>query len=220
VTILVRPEEPADAAAVQRVIAAAFRTVDGTVDGKVDGKVAEVGLNEALRRDPAWIADLCLVAVRDGRVVGQLTSSNGTLTDPAGGRRRVVGVGPVSVHPDEQGAGVGRTLLTTLIDRARQAGESALVLPGRSGLLWPVRLSPGRRRRDRRAGSGLGRALHGAGATGRAAGRRKLPLRRAVRRVLTGSPGGRLRHPRRPAARPPAAPPKGPRTRGGAARGD
>lgn len=129
-TILVRPEEPADAAAVQRVIAAAFRTVDGTVDGKVDGKVAEVGLNEALRRDPAWIADLCLVAVRDGRVVGQLTSSNGTLTDPAGGRRRVVGVGPVSVHPDEQGAGVGRTLLTTLIDRARQAGESALVLLG------------------------------------------------------------------------------------------
>ena len=56
-SILVRPEEPADAAAVRRVIAAAFRTVDGAVDGitdgTVDGTVPEVALYEALRRDPA-----------------------------------------------------------------------------------------------------------------------------------------------------------------------
>jgi putative acetyltransferase len=138
VSILIRPAEPADAAAVRQVIAAAFRPVDGAVDGTrdritdgtVDGTVAEVGLYEALRRDPAWITELCLVAVRDGWVVGQLTSSNGTLTDPAGDCRRLVGVGPVAVHPQEQGTGVGRALLTTLIDRARQAGESALVLLG------------------------------------------------------------------------------------------
>lgn len=158
-SILVRPEEPADAAAVRRVIAAAFRPADGAVDGAVDGAadgtrngitfstdgitditvggaggaggaVAEVALYEALRRDPAWIPELCLVAVRDGRVVGQLTSSSGTLTDSAGDRRRLVGVGPVAVHPDQQGTGVGRALLSSLIDRARPAGESALVLLG------------------------------------------------------------------------------------------
>lgn len=121
-TLLVRPEMPADAAAVQSVIAAAFPVVAGTV--------AEVGLNDALRRDPGWIPDLCLVAEQDGRVIGQLTSSEGTLTDPAGVRRRLVGIGPVSVHPDRQGQGVGRAMLTTLIDRARQAGGTALVLLG------------------------------------------------------------------------------------------
>lgn len=133
-SILVRPEEPADAAAVRQVIAAAFCTVDGVVHGATDGTVertvAEVALYEALRRDPAWIPGLCLVAVRGGRVVGQLTSSEGTLTAPAGDRRRLVGVGPVAVHPDQQGTGVGRALLTSLIDRARQTGECALVLLG------------------------------------------------------------------------------------------
>ena len=125
-TVLVRPEDPADRPAVQQVIAAAFPTIDGTADGTV----VEVGLNDELRRDPARIPGLCLVAVRDGRVIGQVTCSYGTLTDPAGGRRRLVGVGPVAVRPDEQGTGVGRALLSTLIGRAREAGEAALVLLG------------------------------------------------------------------------------------------
>ena len=38
-------------------------------------------LYEALRRDPAWIPELCLVAVRDGWVVGQLTSSSALPVD-------------------------------------------------------------------------------------------------------------------------------------------
>lgn len=125
-TVLVRPEEPADAAAVQELIAAAFPTIDGAAGGVV----AEVGLNDELRRDPAWIPGLCLVAVRDDRLIGQVTSSHGTLTDPVGHTRRLVGIGPVAVLPAEQGAGVGRALLTTVIDRARAAGEGALVLLG------------------------------------------------------------------------------------------
>lgn len=125
-TVLVRPEEQADAAAVREVIAAAFPTVDGAADGAV----AEVGLNDELRRDPAWIPGLCLVAVRDGRLIGQITSSYGTLTGPVGRARRLVGIGPVAVLPAEQGAGVGRALLTAVIDRARAAGEVALVLLG------------------------------------------------------------------------------------------
>ncbi|WP_420123982.1 GNAT family N-acetyltransferase [Nakamurella sp.] len=125
-TIEVRPEEPADAVAVQQVIAAAFPAADGTPTGTA----VEVGLNDALRRHPAWIPRLSLVAVRDGRVVGQLTSSYGTLTDPAGGRRPVPGIGPVAVAPAEQGTGVGTALLTAVIERARRSGEPALVLLG------------------------------------------------------------------------------------------
>ena len=125
-TIEVRPEQPEDAAAVQRVIAAAFPAADGTPTGTV----VEVGLNDTLRRDPSWIPGLSLVAVRDGRVVGRLTSSYGTVTDPAGGRRPVAGIGPVAVDPAEQGTGVGRALLSAVIERARRSGEPALVLLG------------------------------------------------------------------------------------------
>lgn len=122
--LIVRPEEPGDAAAVQEIIRAAF---SGT-----DGVVIEDRLNDELRRDPALVRNLTLVAERDGRIVGQVTSSYGVLVDH-GGRtpdRPLVGVGPVAVRPDDQGNGVGRALLTELIDRARQAGEPALVLLG------------------------------------------------------------------------------------------
>ncbi|HEY5881197.1 MAG TPA: N-acetyltransferase [Nakamurella sp.] len=121
--LVVRPEESADAPAVQEIIAAAFAPTGGVV--------IEVGLNDELRHDPDRIPELCLVAERDGTVVGQLTSSYGVLTDPAGGpERRLVGVGPVAVHPADQGTGVGRAMLADLIDRARRAGELALVLLG------------------------------------------------------------------------------------------
>lgn len=124
--VQIRPEEPGDADAVQWVIASAFPSADGTPTGTV----VEVGLNDALRRDSSWIPGLSLVAVRDGRVVGQLTASYGTLTDPAGGQRPVAGIGPVAVAPAEQGTGVGRALLTAVIERARGSGEPALVLLG------------------------------------------------------------------------------------------
>lgn len=121
-TVRVREETPADAAAVQAVIGAAFAVVDG--------RVVEVGLNDELRRDPDRIRGLCLVAERDGVVVGQVTCSYGTLTGPDGAGRRLVGVGPVAVRPADQGAGVGRVLMTELIERATRAGEPALVLLG------------------------------------------------------------------------------------------
>ncbi len=123
-TVRVRPETPADAAAVQAIIGAAFPAVDG--------RVLEVGLNDELRTDPDRIPDLCLVADRDGAVVGQLTCSYGTLTDPApaGVTRRLVGVGPVAVRPADQGTGVGRALLADLINRAAHRAELALVLLG------------------------------------------------------------------------------------------
>jgi putative acetyltransferase len=124
VTVRVRPEDPADAPAVQAIIGDAFPEVDGVV--------IEVGLNDELRRDPDRIPELCLVAERDGALVGQVTCSYGVLTDPARGApvRRLVGIGPVAVRPADQGTGVGRALMTDLIERVTRAGELALVLLG------------------------------------------------------------------------------------------
>lgn len=122
-TVVVRPEEPADRPAVREIIGTAFPAVDG--------RVVEIGLDDELRADPDLVLALTLVAERDGVVVGQLTSSYGSLTD-ADGRvsDRLVGVGPVAVRPADQGTGVGRALLSTLIEAARGSGERALVLLG------------------------------------------------------------------------------------------
>lgn len=137
-TLLIRPERPADEGAVQAVIAAAFAVASEGAGGPgpdgAGGRVVEVGLNDELRRDPSLVPALTLVAERDGAVVGQLTSSYGTLVDLAGGPAgRVVGVGPVAVLPAEQGTGVGSALVTDLVVRARRAGELALVLLGDPG---------------------------------------------------------------------------------------
>lgn len=122
-TLTVRPQTPADWAAVQEIIGAAFAGPDGTVP-------VEVPLNDELGRDAGLVPGLTLVAELDGTVVGQLTCSYGTLTDAGGRQRSVVGVGPVSVLPAHQGTGVGGTLLRALIDAAERAGEPALVLLG------------------------------------------------------------------------------------------
>ena len=122
-TVLVRPERAADRPAVREIIRSAFPTVAG--------RVMEVGLDDELRGDPDLVPALTLVAERDGVLVGQLTSSYGTVTDVAGAMvDRLVGVGPVAVRPADQRTGVGRVLLTSLIDAARGSGERALVLLG------------------------------------------------------------------------------------------
>ncbi len=126
-TLRIRPERPDDVRAIREVIGAAFP--------KVDGVVVEVRLSDELRADPAWVPGLSLVAELDGRVVGQVTGSHGVLADPTGAAadRRLVGIGPISVRPPEQRAGIGRALLTDLIVRASEAGELALVLLGDPG---------------------------------------------------------------------------------------
>lgn len=120
--VRVRRERPADRAAVQALIGAAFAAAD-----QPDPPV-EVALNDHLRSDPAFIPGLTLVADADGVVVGQLTCSYGLLDDAAG--TRLVGVGPVAVLPVQQGRGIGSLLLRTLIAAADAAGERALILLG------------------------------------------------------------------------------------------
>ena len=59
--VQIRPEEAADRAAVQALIGAAFGSAD-----RAAGEAIEVGLNDELRRDRAWIPELTLVAEQDG----------------------------------------------------------------------------------------------------------------------------------------------------------
>ncbi|MEP6559858.1 MAG: N-acetyltransferase [Nakamurella sp.] len=126
-TVLIRPETAADHDAVQALITAAFQPA------RPAGRpVPEAVLNEALRADPARSAELSLVAELDRVIVGQVTSSYGVVEnpDPALPERRVLAVGPVSVLPGQQRAGLGSTVMRRLVAAADAADEPAIVLLG------------------------------------------------------------------------------------------
>ncbi len=126
-TLRIRPERPADIPAVQALIAAAFAPA-----GHDGGAVVEEVLNDALRRDAAWIGRWSLVADDDNEIVGQVTSSYGVLEhpDPAVPERRIVALGPVAVLPYRQRTGIGSELVRAVIERADAAGEPVIALLG------------------------------------------------------------------------------------------
>src|SRR5688572_3933288 len=124
--IEIRPEAPADLEAISSVIGAAFSRADHSAPPvRPGGPPGEVDLVEWLRDDGGWLPHLSLVAVSEGRVVGHVVCTRGHVDDvPA------LGLGPLSVHADVQGHGVGGALVREVLARAEQAGETLVALLG------------------------------------------------------------------------------------------
>lgn len=110
--MLIRRENPSDAAAIAAVTSAAF-----------DGG-PEVQLIEWLRADPGWIPALSLVADQDG-VIGHVVCTRGHIGDTPS-----LGLGPLSVHPGHQRTGVGKALMHAVIGAAQALDEQSIVLLG------------------------------------------------------------------------------------------
>jgi putative acetyltransferase len=108
--VTIRPAEPGDAAAIRRVLMAAFPTS------------AEADLVEALTRDGDAIVSL--VAEREGEMVGHVMLSR--MRHP----RRAVGLGPVGVVPGFQGGGIGARLIEAALGIARATGEEIVFVLG------------------------------------------------------------------------------------------
>ncbi|MET1072703.1 MAG: N-acetyltransferase [Umezawaea sp.] len=113
--MLIRREEPGDVDVIRSVTEAAFAARPG-------GEAELVG---RLRADPGWIPSLSLVAVVDGAVVGHVVCTRATLSGEP-----VLGLGPLSVLPSHQGAGVGKALVHTVLGAADALGEPLVVLLG------------------------------------------------------------------------------------------
>ncbi|GAA3878990.1 N-acetyltransferase [Saccharothrix violaceirubra] len=108
---MIRRETPADVDVIREVTSAAFAARPG----------GEAGLVDALRADPGWIPALSLVAEVAGEVVGHAVATRASIG---------VGLGPVSVRPDHQRAGVGSALLHAVLGAADALDEPAVVLLG------------------------------------------------------------------------------------------
>lgn len=116
----IRAERRADFAAIRHVVAAAFRSE------------VEADLVERIRESPAYVAEMALVAVREGRVVGHVMVSGATLVH-ATGERPIVMLSPLAVDPTLQRSGVGSALVHAVTAIADRRGEPLVVLEGSPG---------------------------------------------------------------------------------------
>ena len=121
---MIRTEEPTDIEAIHSVTAAAFRKAEHAAP-EVDGEPGEAALVGWLRADAGWIPELSLVAELDGVVVGHVVATRGYV-----GEQPALGLGPLSVHPDQQGRGFGSALVYELLSRAGARGETLVALLG------------------------------------------------------------------------------------------
>lgn len=107
--VRIRPEEPADIAAVHAMHCAAF-------DGDAEARIVD-----ALRHSGRLA--LSLVAEAHGEVVGQIAFSP---VSPHGG----LALAPLAVAPASQNRGIGTRLVREGLDAARSAGAGFVVVIG------------------------------------------------------------------------------------------
>ncbi|PRY42806.1 GNAT family N-acetyltransferase [Umezawaea tangerina] len=116
--MLIRREVPGDVDVIRSVTEAAFAARPG----------GEAVLVDRLRADAGWIPALSLVAVADQAVVGHVVCTRATLSGEP-----VLGLGPLSVLPSHQRAGVGKALVHTVLGAADALDEPLVVLLGDPG---------------------------------------------------------------------------------------
>jgi putative acetyltransferase len=116
VTVVVRPERPADHAAIAEVVEAAF------------GQPNEVKLVELVRESDGYVPELALVAEQDGAIVGHTMFTYVTLRGEED--REVLLLAPVAVAPQRQSLGIGSALVRAGLERADARHEPLVVVQG------------------------------------------------------------------------------------------
>ncbi len=115
---VIRPEQPADIAAIHALTREAFLNAPHTDH-------TEHLIVDALRE--AGALSVSLVAEADGQIVGHIAFSPVSISD---GSTHWFGLGPVSVLPACQGRGIGRQLVASGLERLRALGAAGCVVLG------------------------------------------------------------------------------------------
>lgn len=117
--LTIRAERREDSERVAAVVTAAFSP---------EREVA--GLVDALRRSPAFIPELSLVATVDEVIVGHVLMTRAEVLDEAGARHPVLVLSPLSVVPEQQRQGIAAALVRHALATADGMGEPIVVLQG------------------------------------------------------------------------------------------
>lgn len=115
--MILRPESPADRAAIHSLTRLAF-----TGHPHSDG--SEPRIIDVLR--DAKALTISIVAELEGQIVGHAAFSPVAWCDQAG----LLGLGPVSVHPELQSRGIGRKLIEAGLEQLRAVGANGCVVMG------------------------------------------------------------------------------------------
>lgn len=90
-------------------------------------------LAHVLRDHKDFIPELDLVAEVDGKIVGNVMYTKAKLVDEDSNEKVVLTFGPISVLPEYQRNGVGKTLLERSFEKAVELGYDAIVIFGHPG---------------------------------------------------------------------------------------
>jgi len=131
--ITIRPETAEDYAAIHEVNLLAF------------GQEVEPRLVKNLRRLPDFIAELSLVAVEAGRVVGHILFSPFVI-ETKDGTVPALTLAPLAVRPEFQNRGVGSELVRDGLERCRILGHKIVVVVGHPEYYPRFGFSPARAR--------------------------------------------------------------------------
>ncbi len=117
-SVQIRPASAADVAPCAQICYNAFHAISSEHNFPCDfpSPSAAVQLFGMLVAHPGLY---CVVAERDGRVVGSNCLDE---------RSAIAGVGPITVQPDAQNHGVGRALMEAVLNRARERGFAGVRL--------------------------------------------------------------------------------------------
>lgn len=86
-----------------------------------------------LRDNPAFVPELDLVALYDGRIVGNVVCVKGQIRGDNGKEYEVLSLGPISVLPEYQRKGIGEKLIARTRELAVEMGFLAILLCGDPG---------------------------------------------------------------------------------------
>lgn len=117
----IRPAEPADSSAVQRLVADAFGPDEGPTVARLVSVLDETGSTRA-----------SLVAEAGGEVVGHVQLSR-SWVDARRALVEVLVLSPLSVAPAHHGRGIGSALLQAAVDEAARLSAPAVFLEGDPG---------------------------------------------------------------------------------------
>lgn len=124
--ILVRLEEEGDYKAVEHLTREAFWDL-------YKPGCDEHLLVHKLRKVPAFVKELSLVALDNGQIVGNIMYSKAKIVNEVHQEFEVLCMGPIGVLPAYQGKGIGAALMDRSIEKARALGFKAVVIFGNPG---------------------------------------------------------------------------------------
>ncbi|MCG9491211.1 N-acetyltransferase [Acinetobacter pittii] len=116
--IIVRDEEITDIEAIEKLTKAAFQNAEHTSH-------TEHFIVNSLRTHGQLT--ISLVAIEDGPIIGHVAISP---VEMSSGEIGWYGLGPISVHPDKQGCGIGSLLMNKSLQKLKQLGAQGCVLLG------------------------------------------------------------------------------------------